>query len=229
MKGVLALVPIALFAVANCGTDTAKRPPSSRGGGSSATTTTTNHHMATCQATCSTASDCGKANDPLYDSAHFACNSGVCQWQGCRSASECSSEAHGGKFLCKANGGGVPSCVPACEKPADCVPPGQSGALNDASHFACNEGACQWLGCKSSAECASALHTSKVSCEEPAGAPARTCVPTCSSPADCVTQGAGLLGDKNHYACVSQRCEWLGCKSTAECTQALSSSHYICQ
>jgi hypothetical protein len=224
------LVPVTLFAMASCGTEATKQAPSSnRGGGSGTTTTTSNHHVATCQATCSTAADCGKANDPLYDQNHFACTGGFCQWLGCKSASECSAEAHGGNFLCKSNGSATPACIPACNQPADCVPPGQSGALNDASHFACVQGACQWLGCRSTAECAGALHTSKVSCEQPPGAPGSTCVPTCATAADCVTQGSGLLGDKNHFACVSARCQWLGCKSNTECTQALSSNNYICE
>ena len=42
-------------------------------------------------------------------------------------------------------------------------------------------------------------------------------------------QGGGTLGDVSHFACRANRCEWLGCKSTTECTTALASSKYVCE
>jgi hypothetical protein len=225
MRALFALVIFGVFGAASCGT-TGSVPADDSGN-----MTDSSGHVANCQPTCSTAADCGAPGDPLYDSTHFACQAGICTWLGCRAASECTTSAHGGKFLCKAEAPGQPpSCMSACQHPADCVPAGASVVgLNDASHFACNAGACEWLGCRSQAECVSATGTSQVACERPAGAPASTCVPTCSTASDCAMQGGGTLSDANHYACKSGRCQWLGCKSTAECRMALASSRYVCE
>ncbi len=226
MRALLALVPTTLFALASCGSGSSNTSAAGNPGDS----TTSSGPLLSCHPTCATASDCGTPGDPLYDPSHFACQAGLCEWLGCRAASECSAEAQGGTFLCQSEGGGAPaSCVPACQKAADCVPPGNTSVLDDVNHFACNAGLCVWLGCASTAECSAALHTAKVSCDHTPSDPAPTCVPTCSTPADCVMQGEGLLDDQNHYACQAHRCVWLGCKSSAECTQALASSRYVCE
>ena len=94
--------------------------------------------------------------------------------------------------------------------------------------FRLHGGACVWQGCRSTSECASALHVQKVVCEEPAGAPAPTCEPTCTTAADCADSSAPLE-DASHFACKAGRCQWLGCKSTADCTSGLHSSHYVCE
>jgi hypothetical protein len=119
-----------------------------------------------------------------------------------------------------------PSCTPTCTKAADCAD--QGSTLGDASHYACNAGRCQWLGCTSTAECTSALKSDKVICEKPPGAPVADCVPTCATAADCAGQGSPLV-DASHYACNAGRCQWLGCKSTAECTSALKSDRVVCE
>ena len=85
------------------------------------------------------------------------------------------------------------------------------------------------IGMRAAAECSQAVHTSKVSCEEPHGAPAPTCVPTCTTASDCVIPGSGKLGDVHHYACRAGRCQWLGCRSTQECRTAMSSNSYVCE
>jgi hypothetical protein len=224
MRALLALVPVTVFALASCGSG--NPTPSATGDPDS---TMGNGPPLSCHPTCSAASDCGAPGDPLYDPSHFACQAGLCEWLGCRSASECTSEAHGGTFLCQSAGGGAAAaCVPACQAAADCVPPGNTTVLQDVHHFACNGGVCVWLGCASTAECATALNTTKVACDLSGGGPTPACEPTCTSSADCVMQGGGLLSDKNHYACQAGRCQWLGCKSTAECTEALASSRYVC-
>jgi hypothetical protein len=227
MRALVGLVPVIVFALSSCGQTGAS--PGAGAPDDSGVVTASNGVAATCHPTCSTAADCGTPGDPLYDPSHFACQAGICQWLGCRSPSECSAEAHGGNFLCKAASGAAPTCVPACQRPADCVPPGNTSALDDVNHFACTAGACVWTGCASTAECAAATHTSKVSCERPAGATAPTCVPTCATANDCVMQSGGALGDASHYACQAHRCQWLGCKSTTECTKALASSRYVCE
>ena len=223
MRALLGLVSVVVFALASCGTG-ATAP------GDPPNATDSNRQPLACHPTCSTAGDCGTAGDPLYDPSHFACQAGRCQWLGCRSASECSASAQGGNFICQASHAGPPSCAPACQKAADCVPRGASvPALQDASHFACVAGACVWKGCRSTAECVTATQSQRVSCEQPAGAPARTCVPTCTAATDCVVPGSGPLGDAHHYACKAGRCQWLGCRSTLECTTALASKKLVCE
>jgi hypothetical protein len=201
-------------------------PPMGGGGGD----TTASGHVATCVAVCTTAADCGTPGDALYDPSHFTCTGGQCEWQGCTSASACSSDAMGGSFVCQAaEGATVPECIPACHTPADCVPSGNTIVLDNAAHYACTSGMCVWLGCASTAECSAALQTTKVSCEQPAGAPAKTCVPTCTTANDCAMQSGGPLYNASHYACTAGRCQWLGCKSTAECSATLQSSRYVCE
>jgi hypothetical protein len=225
MRALLALVPVTLFALASCGSGN----PNPSAAGDPGDATTSNAPVLSCHPTCGTATDCGVPGDPLYDPSHFACQGGKCQWLGCRAASECATEAHGGTFLCQSEGGGAPpACIPSCQAASDCVPPGNTSTLQDVHHFACNGGVCVWLGCASTGECSAALHTTKVACDRSGGGPTPACEPTCATAADCAQQGGGLLGDKNHYACRAGRCQWLGCKSSTECTQALASSRYVC-
>jgi len=228
MKARFGLAPAMVFALAGCASHETKTSAALIDAGE--ISVTSSGATATCRPSCATVSDCGVPGDPLYGPSHFACQAGLCQWLGCKAASECTAEAHGGNFLCrKAPGAPAPSCVPACQRAADCVPPGNANSLDDASHFACTAGACVWRGCASTADCSTALHTAKVACETPPGAPAPTCVPTCRAASDCVVAGEGALGDLSHYACQAGRCQWLGCKSTAECVQALQSSKYVCE
>jgi hypothetical protein len=228
MKALFARVLVMVVAQASCASHETKTSAAAIDAG--VVSITSGGASATCRPTCTTATDCGLPGDPLYDPSHFACQAGLCQWLGCKAASECSAEAHGGNFLCqKAAGAPAPSCVPACQRPADCVPRGNTNPLSDERHFACTAGACVWRGCASAADCSAALHTAKVACEALPGAPAPTCVPTCTVPSDCVMAGRGALGDASHFACQAGTCQWLGCKSTAECVQALQSSKYVCE
>jgi hypothetical protein len=187
-------------------------------------------HVAQCHPACSVPSDCAVPGSAMDDASHFACTAGTCVWQGCRSDVECNTDAPSGtpRLVCRTGPGSpVPTCVPGCSAPADCATTA-GNALTDASHFACEAGACVWQGCASTAECASALHIQKVVCEEPAGAPAPMCEPTCTTAADCASPGQPLE-DASHFACNAGRCAWLGCRSTADCTSALHTSHLVCE
>jgi hypothetical protein len=120
--------------------------------------------VSTCVPTCQTAADCAIPGNPLGDAAHFACNSGKCEWAGCTSTSDCTTALQSDRFACeKPEGALVPTCVPTCDTSADCAVPGSK--LNDAGHFACKAHRCEWLGCKSTAECSADLHLSNVVCE----------------------------------------------------------------
>lgn len=110
-------------------------------------------------------------------------------------------------------------CVRSCARASDCAAP-SAQPLWDAGHFACVSGRCEYTGCKSDGECTSTFGTGFV-CEAGPGGQARTCTPVCSTPADCAEPEAQPLYDASHFACVSNRCEYTGCKSDAECGAVL--------
>jgi hypothetical protein len=116
--------------------------------------------------------------------------------------------------------------VATCAAAADCAIPG-SGLTNN-EHFACTAGTCTWTGCKSDGECQTALQSSNYVCEKPPGATTAACLPTCQTPADCAIPGT-KLNDAQHFACKANRCEWLGCTSTAECAAELHTSNVVCE
>ncbi|APR85434.1 Hypothetical protein A7982_10783 [Minicystis rosea] len=222
MKALLALVPVTLFALANCGTSDIQSPPS----GDETTANNGGPHK-TCRPTCNTPADCATPNQPLQDASHFACTNHRCEWLGCQSSADCTSALMTTKVTCSAAPGeDVSSCIPTCQTAADCGV--QGNALGDSSHFACNAGKCEWLGCKSTADCTGALQTTRVVCDKPAGSAIATCMPTCTKPADCAVPGS-KLNDASHFACNAGKCEWLGCKTTAECTADFHVSNVICE
>ncbi len=98
--------------------------------------------------------------------------------------------------------------------------------LEDASHFQCTGGRCQWQGCKSKAECTAAFQVDNVICAKEGGSPVPDCIRTCAAAADCAGQNPS--DDASHYACTGGRCEWLGCKSNAECAAAFQDNKFIC-
>lgn len=226
MKALLGVASATLLVImASCSKDTAPPPPA----GGDVALSSEGSHVAQCHPTCGTAADCAVPGAALESASHFTCTGGTCQWQGCQSDAECNADAPTGapNLVCRtAPDSPMPTCVPSCASPSDCASPGD--ALTTASHFACNAGVCEWLGCKSTAECASSLHVQKVVCETPPGAPGATCEPTCNTPADCANSGAPLE-DASHFACKANRCVWLGCKSTHDCTSGLHSANFVCE
>ncbi len=115
-------------------------------------------------------------------------------------------------------------CSLVCQTAQDC---GVSGGLQDASHFQCSGGRCQWLGCKSTTECTDAYQRANFICAQEGGAPVPECVRTCTAAADCAGQTSGA-DDATHYQCTAGRCQWLGCKSNAECSSVYQSNKFIC-
>lgn len=224
MKALLALVPVTIFALASCGSD-GSGSPSPTGG--SDVPASGSGPAKTCRPTCTQASDCATSGQPMQDAAHYTCNAGRCEWRGCQSTSECASATHTTKVTCVADQGSpVPTCIPTCQSAADCAVPGSP--LSDASHMACNAGKCVWLGCKSTNDCATSLHSSRFVCDKPAGATTPVCMPTCQKAADCTVPGS-KLNDASHYACNAGKCEWLGCKSTTECASDLHTAKVVCE
>lgn len=111
----------------------------------------------------------------------------------------------------------VAECVRTCGVPADCVPPGATPD-RDADNWACDSGACRWLGCKSNAECPTGE-----TCGYFAVAP--TCWTQCAAPADCAI-GATITSADN-WTCSAGACTWLGCIADDEC-QAEYGAGYHC-
>jgi hypothetical protein len=226
VKALFCLVAFTVFALANCGKDgSVEGPPLPEG--NDTTTTAGQGHPKTCKPTCKTASDCGQSGEALQDASHFACEAGRCTWLGCKSTSECASALHTSDVTCATTPGqDVPICVATCQSPADCAVAGNT--LGDASHFACEAGQCRWTGCKSTSECAAALGTTKTTCGKPSGEATPICLPTCQKAADCAIPGTPM-NDAGHFACKAGKCEWLGCKSTAECSAALHLANVVCE
>lgn len=225
-RGLLALLPLSLLVMASCSTSDAK-PSTGQGGGGD--TPASNGHVPTCRATCNAAADCASSN-PLEDEAHYACNGNRCAWKGCLSDAECAAAApQGPKLVCRMTAGAeTPTCVPGCTTKDDCAMASNVGALGDATHFECDSGACVWTGCRNTGECTTAFNTQSVVCDTTEDAPAPTCIPTCTTAADCAIPGAPL-SDKTHYACKGHRCEWTGCTSTQDCKSALQINKVICE
>jgi hypothetical protein len=111
--------------------------------------------------------------------------------------------------------GGGSQCAVACNAPADCALPG--GAAWDEDNWACDGGACNYLGCTSDDECAPSM----VCRDHPGvlelllGYDAPSCVPACTSAADCDLGAEPTTAD--NYACEDGGCRWIGCLDDAEC------------
>src|SRR5687767_6513459 len=62
-----------------------------------------------------------------------------------------------------------------------------------------------------------------------AAPPLPVCVPSCNTPADCATGPAGTFIDADNYACESNTCRWLGCRSTQECVATYGTQTWTCE
>ena len=144
---------------------------------------------------------------------------------GCKSSPESATADGGGDQRAVSGSQRPPTCNLVCTTAQDCG--GGPAGLEDASHFQCSAGRCQWQGCKSNAECTTAYNNNNnVICAKEGNAPVATCIPTCTAAADCAGQTAS--DDASHYACTAGRCQWLGCKSNAECNTAFQSDKLVC-
>jgi hypothetical protein len=59
------------------------------------------------------------------------------------------------------------------------------------------------------------------------GVPGKSCVKSCSAPADCATTSAAF--DADNYSCVGAICVYKGCNSDAECKSSFAKSNYTCK
>lgn len=118
--------------------------------------------LRTCRQSCSTASDCGQGT-AAFDGDNYTCDDGVCSYVGCNTDDECASTFFDDRYVCREvapadTGLPIPvartNCVPGCSTSADC---GSPSAAFDADNYACDDGACRYLGCRDDAECRSSL------------------------------------------------------------------------
>lgn len=102
-----------------------------------------------CMARCTTSADCGRF-EATSDADNFVCETGACRWLGCLSDFECATESTV-SFLCRSFGG-RPECTRPCFDVLDCAR-ADADEPYTTDNFACEAGACRWLGCRSDAEC----------------------------------------------------------------------------
>jgi hypothetical protein len=166
-----------------------------------------------CYAQCSVAANCATTVAYL-DADNYACTGGYCHYLGCNNDAECQTI---GAWVCRGQGSGMKGCVHTCSTTADC----SSGvAYMDADNYACEAGACRYLGCNNDAECQT---IGAYACRDQ-GSGTRYCVHTCSVAADCSSGVA--YADADNYACEAGVCRYTGCISDTEC-QALGA--YVCR
>jgi hypothetical protein len=176
--------------------------------------------------TCSAPADCATAGVALYAASHYACSGGTCAWLGCQSNADCTAAYQKPNYACgTVPGVPVPTCYETCSAPADCATAGI--ALYSASHYACDNGRCDYLGCQATSECTAAYQKPNYACGAIPGAAVPTCYETCSAPADCATAGIALYS-ASHWACDTGRCDYQGCQSSGECTAAYQKPNYAC-
>jgi hypothetical protein len=106
--------------------------------------------LALCAVSCSTSADCGIPTPGPYDMDNYSCDGGGCHYTGCHSDAEC--EQSDPRLGCRSLPGWPHDyCQYTCNTPSDCVI--SPLEIYDASHYACEDNWCVWLGCDSTAEC----------------------------------------------------------------------------
>lgn len=173
-----------------------------------------------CYQTCAVPSDCGYDGVPTFDADNWTCD-GTCHYLGCLSDAECEATPSSMTPKCApySKGLALKSCVRICSTASDC----DQGIVGlKAVNFECDVGVCAYVGCATDGDCTNGGH-----CEDTSFG-LRICRQSCNAAADCVTAGSPL-SDADNWACDRGVCSYLGCSSSAECTDAYKSSDYVCQ
>jgi hypothetical protein len=180
--------------------------------------------LPTCYQTCNSPADCVSAS-VLFDEDNYACNDNRCEYLGCQDTSECTAAFMSPNYACETTAGSsLATCVETCTSVADCVVP---SPLYDDDNYACNNSRCEYLGCQDTSECTAALMNPDYVCETAAGTWLAACYLTCAAAGDCAI--TSVLYDEDNYACTNDRCEYLGCQNTGECTSVLMDPDYVCE
>lgn len=116
--------------------------------------------LRTCVQLCGAAAECGTGT-PAYDSDNYGCESGACVYRGCNDDAECEGTL-GAAYGCFAFDPpplpGIPvatrNCVRRCSTADDC---GTDGGAYSSDNYACEGGACRYLGCTADMECQTSL------------------------------------------------------------------------
>ncbi|MCA9627241.1 MAG: hypothetical protein KC766_06230 [Myxococcales bacterium] len=169
-----------------------------------------------CLRACSTAADCAMGSAP-YDAAHYACEGGVCRWQGCKGDSDCAAL---GNYVCRERDG-LAQCVKGCSSLGDC---GSDALYDDADNYSCTDGGCIYRGCNREAEC-DALGADvgqPYTCADLGGG--SFCFPECVTASDCSLGQPGLM-DRN-YECDQGVCRYTGCVGDSDCA---SLGNFVCR
>ncbi|NMB75864.1 MAG: hypothetical protein GYA21_12150 [Myxococcales bacterium] len=109
--------------------------------------------IAQCVMACQTAVDCAQSYPP-WDADNYACTEGACEYLGCLSDEECQAVPSMESYLCRSLYGSWPFCQPGCATAADCD---LGSPAYDADNYACRDGLCVYLGCRSDAECRASI------------------------------------------------------------------------
>lgn len=172
--------------------------------------------LAYCRSECVTASDCVSDGAPVHiDEDNHACNDGVCEYLGCLSEGECDAVGlTADTFTCYREPGlSFSLCVKECTSVSDCVGGGAAGA-EDEDNYACDDGACRYLGCRDHDECVVSLGPGARCVDEPLRP---YCSRGCEEPADCVIEGASPSYDEDNFECRGGACVHIGCVDDEEC------------
>ena len=113
---------------------------------------------------------------------------------GCKSSASNATAEGGGDQRAVSGAQRPPTCNLVCTTAQDC---GIAPGLEDASHFQCTAGRCQWQGCKSKAECTQAFQSENYICAQEGTAPVPTCIRVCAAAAG-PTQSVGALHSSTH-------------------------------
>lgn len=133
---------------------------------------------------------CANDGDCAGSALGGVCVDGRCTQ--CRSTEQC-----GVGFACRAT-----RCQPICSTNADCN-----------FFHECNGGECRPSGCRSDRECVAYTGFPWATCEEAADGGTPFCHVSCQNNHECNGHS-----DRNwQFACVNDRCEYVGCASDQEC------------
>ncbi|RMG96704.1 MAG: hypothetical protein D6705_10520 [Deltaproteobacteria bacterium] len=110
-------------------------------------------------------------------------------------------------------GGGF--CAPSCTTPADCVT-GMPTAATDEDNYACEQGACRYLGCHDDTECPDGGGFVTFVCAQPSADQVPVCSVACTAPADCVLSP---MDSADNYECIDGGCFNKPCTETGTCQE----------
>lgn len=120
---------------------------------------------------------------------------------------------------------GSMTCEHTCVTSEDCTTFGD--AIYGPDNYACDEGLCVYLGCKSDGECLESHNDPAWTCRQQPGDAVPLCHPKCVTAHDCVDPSSPLHNTDN-WSCNGGACEHRGCTSDDECSDEHHNPHYGC-